>query len=175
MLMTGHAGTLTFPATMQPDGNVLTAPLKVNPRLPAVRPKGSCHVNGELPDSTCTPGVADPNVTQQNIQQTICVPGYSRKLRNKYAPVNYTDALKRLQIREYGYQDTRPSSYEEDHLISIELGGHPNDPRNLWPEAPHSPNAKDRVEDELHQKVYSGQMTLLEAQRIISTDWTKAK
>src|SRR5437016_2601647 len=111
--MTGYAEKLTPPGTMEPRGDMLTAPLKVNPKLPGAKPKGSCHVSGELPDSTCTPGVADGNVTQQNIQQTICVPGYSKKIRNKYAPVNYTDALKKLQIREYGYQDTRPSSYEE--------------------------------------------------------------
>jgi hypothetical protein len=66
-------------------------------------------------------------------------------------------------------------------LISIHLsfytvrGGHPNDPRNLWPEFPHSPNPKDKVEDELHKKVCAGQITLLEAQQIISRDWTKAK
>jgi len=64
--------------------------------------------------------------------------------------------------------------YEEDHLIPLSLGGHPNDPRNLWPEAPPSPNGKDKVEDELHKKVCSGQMTLQEAQRIISTDWWNA-
>ena len=26
------------------------------------------------------------------------------------------------------------SDYQEDHLISLELGGNPTDPRNLWPE-----------------------------------------
>jgi len=174
-LMTGHVGVLRLLATMEPDSNVLTAPLKVNPKLPPRKPAGSCHVNGELPDRTCTPGVANANVTQANIQQTICRPGYAGALRKKYAPVSYTDALKRQQIREYGYTDTNRSDYEEDHLISLGLGGHPNDPRNLWPEFPHSPNAKDKVEDELHQKVCNGQMTLMEAQRIISTDWTKAK
>jgi hypothetical protein len=55
---------------------------------------------------------------------------YSGQIRGKYAPVNYTDALKRQQIREYGYANTRISDYEEDHLISLELGGHPNDP--VW-------------------------------------------
>src|SRR5215471_5613708 len=43
-------------------------------------------------------------------------------------PHSHTDALKKLQIREYGYDDTRPSMYEEDHLIPLALGGHPNDP-----------------------------------------------
>jgi hypothetical protein len=154
---------------------VLTAPLTVNPKLPARKPKGTCHSKGDLPDPQCTPGVADSGVTQANIQQTICTSGYSSQIRAKYAPVNYTDALKRQQIREYGYADTRISDYEEDHLISLELGGHPNDPRNLWPEFPHSPNPKDKVEDELHKKVCAGQITLIEAQQITSRDWTKAK
>src|SRR5215831_3793581 len=96
---------------------VLTAPLKVNPKLPARKPKGTCHSKGDLPDPQCTPGVADSGVTQANIQQTICTSGYSGQIRSKYAPVNYTDALKRQQIREYGYADTRISDYEEDHLI----------------------------------------------------------
>jgi hypothetical protein len=157
------------------NSEVISAAKQINPKLPPAKPKGSCQVNGELPDRNCTPGVADSAVTQANIQQTICMPGYSKEIRNKFAPVSYTDRLKRQQIREYGYQDTIVGDYEEDHLISIELGGHPNDPRNLWPEFPHSPNPKDKVEDELHMKVCSGQMSLQEAQTIISTDWTKAK
>src|SRR3989475_13289857 len=85
--------------------HALTAPLKVNPKLPPRKPAGSCHVNGELPDPTCTPGVANAGVTQANIQHTICSPGYASGLRKKYAPVSYTDALKRQQIREYVYND----------------------------------------------------------------------
>ena len=34
---------------------------------------------------------------------------------------------------EYG-ETGSPSDYQEDHLISLELGGNPTDPRNLWPE-----------------------------------------
>ena len=32
-----------------------------------------------------------------------------------------------------------------------------------------------KVKDELHKKVCAGQITLIEAQQIISRDWTKAK
>lgn len=65
--------------------------------------------------------------------------------------------------------------YEFDHLISLELGGNPTDPRNLWPESYQTtPNArdKDKVENALHTAVCSGQLTLDQAQRIISTNWT---
>ena len=36
--------------------------------------------------------------------------------------------------------------YEYDHLVPLELGGAPNDPRNLWPEPGASPNPKDELE-----------------------------
>lgn len=79
--------------------------------------------------------------------------------------------LKQQQILEYGYKDKTPQHYEEDHLISLELGGDPKDPKNLWPEAPPSPNPKDKVEDWLHKQVCSGAMTVEEAQHGIATNW----
>jgi hypothetical protein len=70
------------------------------------------------------------------------------------------------------YGDHRsPSSYEYDHLISLELGGAPNDSRNLWPERGASPNLKDKVENYLHVRVCDGRMTLARARRIVARDW----
>src|SRR5215472_1170673 len=63
---------------------VLTASKHVNPKLPPAKAKGACHVSGELPDSKCTPGVADSAVTQANIQKTICKAGYAGGIRNKF-------------------------------------------------------------------------------------------
>ena len=65
----------------------------------------------------------------------------------------------------------RPSDYEYDHLVSLELGGAANDPRNLWPEPGNSPNPKDSIENSLHRLVCSGQMPLAQAQKIIATRW----
>jgi len=96
-----------FGATLEPPGNVLTEPLRVNPKFPPARPKGSCHIHGDLPDPECTPAVADAGVTQANIHQTICVPGYSKKIRGKYAPKYYTDALKKIQIRKVRFMGRR--------------------------------------------------------------------
>jgi hypothetical protein len=70
----------------------------------------------------------------------------------------------------YGDTDS-PRDYEYDHLISLELGGAPNDARNLWPEPGASPNPKDRVEDALHKQVCDGIVSLVEAQREIAGDW----
>ncbi len=70
------------------------------------------------------------------------------------------------------YGDTgRISSYEEDHLIPLELGGAPSDPRNLWPEYGSSPNAKDRVENAARAAVCSGRMSLRSAQVDMATNW----
>jgi hypothetical protein len=69
-----------------------------------------------------------------------------------------------------------PGEYEEDHLISLDLGGSPTDPRNLWPQ-PYSPKPgareKDVVENYLKKQVCEGAMTLSEAQQAIATDWYK--
>ena len=111
-----------------------------------------------------TPGVANPEVTQQKVGSTICVSGWSSSIR---PDTGYTNALKLKQMQEYGRTgDT--SDYQEDHLISLELGGDPTDPRNLWPEPrPHAEDV-DRTENELHEAVCSGRLTLAEAQRKIS-------
>jgi hypothetical protein len=91
--------------------------------------------------------------------------------------VNYTNRLKTEQIREYADADTTPRDYEEDHLIPLELGGNPKDPRNLWPEPYDTsiPNGgaryKDKVENYLHNQVCSGNLTLDQAQKEIVNDW----
>jgi hypothetical protein len=130
-----------------------------------------CHSVNGLPDPICTPGVADPRVTQDNILTTICVSGYTTKVRPSSA---YTDALKQKQIKAYGYADTKLANYEEDHLIPLELGGHPTDPKNLWPEplnGAYPATTKDGVENSLHNKVCSGLMALAAAQTAIAKNW----
>jgi hypothetical protein len=42
----------------------------------------------DLPDSSLTPGAINPEITQQNIQQTVCVKGYTKTIR---PPTNYTN------------------------------------------------------------------------------------
>lgn len=123
------------------------------------------------PNSTLTPGATNPDVTQKNINKTICVAGWTKTIR---PPSSYTTKLKIKQIKQYGYQDTKIADYEEDHFISLELGGHPTSPENLWPESYTSnPNArnKDAVENYLHKQLCAGTITLKEAQKEISTDW----
>jgi hypothetical protein len=129
-----------------------------------------CTAQGSNPDQSCTPGRLNPSVTQSNIQKTICVTGYTGTIR---PPVSYTNPLKAELMRSYGL--TGPSSaYELDHLISLELGGHPRSPSNLWPEA-YLPvpgaHEKDKVENYLHRQICDGKMTLAAAQKQITSDW----
>ena len=108
-----------------------------------------------------TPGALNPDVTQANIDETICMHGWTKTIR---PPVEYTNALKLKQMRKYGLSGS-PSDYQEDHLISLELGGDPRDPRNLWPE-PYPRAAKvDTIENDLNAKVCSGTLSLADAQR----------
>ena len=108
-----------------------------------------------------TPGALNPAVTQATIGTTICRRGWTRTVR---PPVSYTNDLKRRGLRAYGLRGP-PSAYQEDHLISLELGGHPTDPRNLWPEPYPRASAVDRRENELNAQVCSGGLSLAEAQR----------
>jgi hypothetical protein len=110
---------------------------------------------------TLTPGALNPDVTQLTIGQTICVHGWTRTIR---PPVEYTNALKVKQMRLYG-ETGDPSDYQEDHLISLELGGAPRDERNLWPEPYPRASEVDRIENELNAKVCSRELSLAQAQR----------
>jgi hypothetical protein len=127
---------------------------------PVVAAVTHCHSVNGLPDPICTPGVFDPRVTQDNISVR--------------PPSSYTHDLKVHQIAEYGYADTKLADYEEDHLIPLELGGHPTDPKNLWPQprlGSYPASKKDLVENSLHAKVCAGVMTLAAAQAAIATNW----
>lgn len=126
-----------------------------------------------LPDPVRTPGATNPRVTQATIHSTICVPGYSRTVR---PPGAYTGRVKRAQLAGgYTYHGNHnPASYEEDHLISLELGGAPRAVANLWPQpyfARQGARLKDGLENTLHSLVCNGLISLATAQRAIARNW----
>jgi hypothetical protein len=132
------------------------------------------------PDPALTPGALNPAVTQATIHTTICVSGWTATIR---PPESFTDALKVKQIAQYAYIDTSTSDYEEDHLISLELGGAPADARNLWPE-PYTDalsdgrstgaRTKDEFETKLKTEVCAGTITLAQGQADIGDHWVHA-
>lgn len=141
------------------------------------RAAGRAGPSDIYPDLTITPGAVASDVTQDNIKSTICVAGFTKPPRRP--PSSYTDSLKVKGFDQYGLSDHRKGDYEEDHLISLELGGDPRDPKNLWPE-PYNASIpdggaryKDKVEKYLNLQVCGEQMTLSEAQKAIVADWYK--
>lgn len=131
-----------------------------------------------LPNPDLHPGVADPAVTQDNIDSTICMSGYTKGVR---PPSSYTSNLKRQQIQDEGLPGG-PEDYEEDHVIPLELGGAPRDEKNLFAEPYENHGAKlaapgtgaeskDKVEKATNRRVCSGSMTLADAQTRIASNW----
>jgi hypothetical protein len=96
-------------------------------------------IAGPTPDFSPPPGVLNPQVTQAD------------------------NSLKRKQMAERHLPGT-PADYQEDHLVAIELGGHPRDPRNLWPEPIAQAHIKDAWELTLNRAVCAGRMTVTTAQ-----------
>jgi hypothetical protein len=126
-----------------------------------------------LPNHSRPPGAVNPSVSQANIGRTICVSGYTATIR---PDSSYTTELKKEQLASgYAYKgDTAAGAYEEDHLISLEIGGAPSAEANLWPEpynVPEGARVKDVVENKLHTLVCDHAITLATAQRAIATNW----
>jgi opacity protein-like surface antigen len=130
------------------------------------------------PNAKLTPGITNPAVTQANIKENICKSGWTDTVR---PTTTYTNKLKATQltttykflVATYGAD---LSGYEEDHLISLQLGGSPSDPKNLWPQPYVGANArkKDVVETKLKRMICAGTITLKDAQKAISKDWVAA-
>lgn len=144
---------------------------------------GSCHyrftpAKEPLPDPACTPGATNPKVTQATLKTTICRSGYTAGIR---PPTSVTSRQKTANAAAYGYKGPLGDA-EYSHLIGLQLGGDPNDARNLWV-VPPSParkeakgpgNAKDVVETQLKNAVCSGKADLVKAQQAVARDWTTA-
>jgi len=104
---TGGVGPTTAPApstTTAPPAATsapTVAPTTPVPTTPAPAPALSA---GVLPDSSRTPGVTDPAVTQANIGSTICKSGWTATVR---PPESYTENLKEEQLDNEGYSAGR--------------------------------------------------------------------
>lgn len=162
-ISSGHTSFTT--PTPSPSKTHTVAP---PPPPPSSSPSSPCHLRWEngnpLPDPKCTPGrVLTTSVTD------VCSPLWASDHREYF-----TKKEREAAFALYGIITTDPAGYGEyDHLIPLELGGG-NSSFNLWPEKGSIPNAKDAVENKLHDAVCSGQVSLKAAQKDIATDWTTA-
>lgn len=120
-----------------------------------------------LPDPAITPGVLNPDVTPATLKRTICVHGWTATVR---PPTSFTDKLRNADTPG-GH---KPLDGELDHLVSIEDGGAPADPKNLWwmVYADHyGARVKDVLETKVSRLVCKGQITLDQARAALSPNW----
>jgi hypothetical protein len=174
------SGLAILGAVQIPAASAGSAAVKSTPSLRHVHDPGrvtgtltrhcSYRDRGQLPDTRCTPGSIDPAVTQKNLRKTICVSGYTRKVR---PPESQTERFK-YNVAYPAYRVPGSRRTELDHLVPLELGGS-NDATNLWPQTPPTPNPKDTVENALRSAVCSGRVSLAAAQNAIASNWTTAE
>ncbi|GDY32217.1 hypothetical protein [Gandjariella thermophila] len=164
---------LTLSAVLAVAGIAATGLSEAAPSAAAAQ---QCTIVNGRADASCTPGSFNPDVTQDTINHTICVSGWTSTVR---PPASYTTSLKEQQKPLYGEAGVPNSELEEDHLVPLELGGAPRDPRNLWPEpraevatSGQAAEDKDKEENALKKAVCAGSMTLAAARQKILADWT---
>lgn len=143
--------------------------------------------------------VLHPGATRRDLTKTkLCGPDFrTSQIR---PPTSYTQKLKKLMLGDGGtikapndrtytvvgeHLPGTVADYELDHLISLQIGGHPEDPRNLWMEpwerkgarfaAPGTgAESKDVIENRLRREVCKNGLALSAAQQSIASDWTAA-
>ena len=119
-----------------------------------------------VPDRAKTPGAWDSSLQYEQL----CPHA------NTAARRHVTDRTKKNVFRMYNV-DPKTSKFEVDHLVSLQLGG-TNDIRNLWPQSyetqPWNAHKKDALETRLHTMICHRQISVIDAQRAISTDWIAA-
>lgn len=177
--LTLAVGTAASGASRIPYGPGPKTHYSVQPQPAA----GHCHYrltssHQPLPDPSCTPGALNPRVTQATIASTICRSGYTAQIR---PPESVTEPEKIANARSYGYRGSLGVA-EYDHLVALELGGDPNDRRNLWVEPPspgHSPssgvnNPKDTIEGQARSLVCAHRVSLAAMQAALVANWTTA-
>ena len=129
---------------------------------------------GELPDRNLTPGVVNAGISEQQYRAQCHAKGWTRPYRPS---VGFTNSLKKLQMKKYGYPLSEIRDYEEDHLVPLCLAGAPQDAANLWPQ-PRSgewnADRKDKLEAKLCRLTCDGKVRLADAQREIAADWIVA-
>lgn len=132
----------------------------------AAQPAGArCHIagSGDLvqPDDRCTPG--------EYLMLT-----RAEACRHKERP-SLSAAVRRRILSQYGYRSWTGRDGELDHRVPHFLGGTTTED-NLWPEAGAIPNAKDRVEMLIYERVCSAKtMTVRQGREVFLGDWTRTR
>lgn len=120
------------------------------------------------------PGVFLAEVTQANVDKTICVSGWTATVRPS---TSFTQGLKSLMLQRAGLPTGDAIKYELDHFVPLAVGGHPRSEDNLWLQrwdGAWSARVKDHLERRLQVMVCAGQITLHTARIAVQHDWHAA-
>jgi hypothetical protein len=112
---------------------------------------------------TATPGARYYKVAQATISKTICVTGWTETIR---PPESYTTTLKKMQLAAWHDADQDPAHHEEDHLISLELGGAPRSTKNRSTEHWSQAHKSDPRKNAWRRKVCNGTLTPRQARKL---------
>jgi hypothetical protein len=128
-------------------------------------------------------GPSNSAVTQENLSQTVCSTQKDANgktwVHDQRPSTSYTDRIKKQLLDKY-YPGADPLAYELDHDVSIEAGGDPRDPANLWLEPWHmvvggvdlGAKTKDVVENRVHKELCTGNLTLVQARaKLVGHAW----
>jgi hypothetical protein len=113
----------------------------------------------------------NPAVTQDNIDATICVRGWTSTVRPSFWE---SQKIKDEMLKARGETWLAAPLYELDHIVPLCLGGAPRDRSNLQLEPWDEAHRKDRVEVVASQCVCNRQVSLKEAQADLAGDWRVA-
>lgn len=116
----------------------------------------------------------NPDVRQDTIRQTICVPGYTATVR---PATSFNNGVKMKLMRDAGIPQADAGFYELDHRVALAVGGHPRALVNLAlqkSDGEAGAKRKDNLERRLQLLVCSDRMPLREAQSALYFDWQAA-
>jgi hypothetical protein len=119
-------------------------------------------------------GAFNPDVRQETSGQTICVPGYTKTVQ---PPTYFTDGVRQMLLKRAGRDRAEAFEYKLDYIVPVALGGHPRNLENFELRRRYgarSTKLKNGIEAKLRCLVCSGEVTLADAQREVSTDWQAA-
>ena len=111
------------------------------------------------------PGNINKDVTQDNLEQTICRPGFTKRIR---PPVEVTNKIKQKLLPK----NAKAKDYELDHDVPLEVGGCPDCLDNLWLQPWHghcNAKQKDLLENRINRLVCHSYLTLAEGQAVFLT------
>lgn len=113
----------------------------------------------------------NPAVSESNIAETICMPGWSATQR---PPVAYTNRIKMRLLHDMGLPPELLVDFVLDHRISISAGGSPDALANLVLQDRDASGRKDRFEEKMHHAICAGEISLRQAQELL-WNWKDAQ